>query len=279
MKTIVLMAIHNGFVAHEPKPRTVIVGQQTFTTSLNGAQNLFPIGEGLVVISCNGPMMKGMGAWGYADQTELIGLTRRAMNDPSIKGTMILGDTPGGTMAGTGDWYDEIAMHNSVKPIMWYGQDMTASAGMYAASATRKVFGNAGGIFGSVGVRTELVDASAFYEKMGVKIVPVVTGEYKAAGDESQKLTPQVEAYYQDMIDVMGEQMFAAVAKGRGISVKSVRDQQAKCFIGAQAKEQSLVDTICSLDEAIGALAKETRKGDKGRTNTARAILELASAK
>ncbi len=273
------MLLYRGYLALEPKARTFSVLGKSFTQSFGdeggSSSGIFDCGEGLCVIPVFGAMIKGAGSWGYADQSEISHYVRAAKNDPSIKGTMMLFDTPGGTVAGTGDLHDEIKAHDSVKPIMSYAQDLIASAGVYAAVGSRKIFANAGVTAGSVGTKLELVDASAFYEKMGVKFHDITTGAFKNAGSDAKPLTDDEKAYFQELIDDLGDQFFKAVAEGRGKSVKSIKEMEAKVFVGQKAVDQGLIDAIMSLDGAMSVLAKEARKMDKARNSTARAQLQL----
>lgn len=286
MKTqFVPMALYRGYLAMEPKPRKFAVGKKTFIHSFHtqamgsdgngGANGIYICEDGLCVIPVFGPMYKGGGGWGYADQSEISSYVRTAKNDPSIKGTMMLFDTPGGSVAGTGDLHDEIKAHSEAKPLMSYAQDLMASAGMYAAAPSRKIFANAGATVGSVGTRLELMDASALYEKMGVKFHDITTGEFKNAGTDSKPLSADDEAYFQELIDDLGQQFFEAVASGRGKSVKSIKEMEAKVFVGQKAVDQGLVDAIMSLDAAMSVLAKAAKSADKSRNQNARAQLAL----
>ncbi len=279
MKNFVAMNLFHGYLALEPKPRKFIVNGKVFATmgdEGNSPSGIFDAGEGLAIIPILGPMMKGAGSHGYADHVEIGAFVAQARKDPSIKGTMLLFDTPGGTCAGCADAHAEIEAHAGEKPLYSYCWDLCASAGMYLAAPAKKIFANQGAMVGSVGTKLELMDASAMYEKMGIKFTDITTGAFKAAGSDAHPLTPEEKDYFQGLIDDLGDQFVNAVAKGRGKSAKSIREMEAKVYIGAKAQEQGLVDGIISLDSAMSLLAKESRRADKSRNANARALVELS---
>ncbi len=187
----------------------------------------------------------------------------------------MLVDSPGGTCAGCADLHLEASALASEKPLYAYAWDLMASAGVYAAASAKKIFSNQGAMVGSVGTRLELMEASAMYERIGIKFTDIVTGKFKAAGSDSKPLTEEDEAYFQSLIDDLGNQFIDAVASGRGISAKTIRAMEAKVYIGEKAHEMGLTDGVMSLDSAMADLAKASRRSDKARNANARAVLAL----
>lgn len=224
----------------------------------------------IAVVPVMGPLMKG---WGYPDQSELRSLMRALKDDSSIHGVMKVFDSPGGSVAGTSDYADDLGALSASKPCVAYCEDMCASAAYWAASQCSKVYANSTALVGSIGVISFLTDASEYYKSIGVKEIPLVTGKFKAAGDPSQPATPEIVEYMQDKIDSIYDCFVSAVNKGRGISGAKIRAMEAAVFVGQAAVEQGLVDEICTMDKAFAALTRMVNKQSKG--SNAKATLSL----
>lgn len=226
--------------------------------------------NGIAIVPCSGPMMKGGGYRGYADQSELASIMQSLASDSSIKGCLKIFDTPGGSVAGTADYGDSIAAFTASKPCIGYAQDMCCSAGMWAASQCSKLFSNSSAMIGSIGVISWLTDATKMYEEAGIKDIPIMTGKYKAAGDPSQPATPEIVDYMQSTIDDLYDQFLSAVNKGRGIPKANIKSMEAAVFVGEKAVKNGLIDGICSIDDAYNMVSKMANRS----TKNARAMME-----
>lgn len=214
--------------------------------------------DGIAVVPVMSPMMKGSRY--YSDQSKLTALMQELKADSSVKGVLNVFDSPGGSVAGTSDYGDSIADLSISKPCIAYCQDMCASAAYWAASQCSKVFSNSTALVGSIGVISALVDASKLYEDMGVKVIPLVTGKFKGAGDESQPATAETVDYMQGIVDDLYEPFLSAVNKGRGISKTAIKGMEAAVFIGQKAVDNGLVDKICTLEEAFNTVSRMANK-------------------
>lgn len=254
----------------KPRERKIVIESQTLTIGMNSGYTVAP--GGIALVNVVGPMFKGYGAYGYADQSALRADIRNAANDPNVSGIMLLIDSPGGSVAGTSDLAAEIKAADAIKPVFAYIEDMGASAAYWTAASARQVYSN-GGMVGSIGVVTAIADSSKLYEAAGVKIIPIVTGSMKAVGMEGTPVTPEQVAYVQSMIDVIFNSFVDAVSKGRGVRGETVRKMEAKVFVGEQAVENKLIDGVMSFDKAFALLGKTVK--NTGSTRRAKAALEM----
>lgn len=227
---------------------------------------------GIAIIGVFGPMYKGYGAYGYADQSQIRGTVRQAANDPNVNGIMLLIDSPGGSVSGTPDLYSDVATASASKPVVAYIEDCGCSAAYWTAAGAGQIYSN-GGMVGSVGVVTALVDSSKYFEAAGIKVIPIVTGEMKAVGMDGTPVTPQQVAYVQDMIDSIYDDFVNAVAKSRGIRGETVRKMEAKVFYGQAAVDAKLIDAVMPFDKALANLTKAAKK--PGSNNRAKAMIAI----
>lgn len=258
-------------LTEEKRVRKLAIDGQVVSLSLNSGYAVAP--NGIAIVSIMGPMFKGAGPWGYADQSELRGTIRQAANDPNISGIMLLIDSPGGSVAGTSDLAAEIAAADKIKPVVSYIEDCGCSAAYWTAASAREIYSN-GGIVGSIGVVTAIVDSSKYFENAGVKVIPIVTGEMKAIGMEGVPVAPEQVAYMQELIDAMYGEFVQSVASGRGLRAEAIRKMEAKVFVGNAAVENKLIDGVVSFDKAMGILGKMAKSA--GGNKRAKAIQMLA---
>ncbi len=238
----------------------------------------YAVVNGIAVVPCSGPMYKGAGSWGYADQSELSAIMNSLTADSSIKGVLKIFDTPGGSVAGTSDYGDSIAACDAVKPCVGYAEDMCCSAGYWAGAQCRKLFCNQSAFVGSIGVISWLTDASKYYEEMGIKEIPITTGKFKTAGDPSQPATPEIVDYMQSSIDDLYSHFVDAVNKGRGISKANIKAMEAAVFVGEKAVSNGLVDGVCSLDDCFNLVSKMASKGGISKTKSELALIDIELA-
>lgn len=254
----------------EKQPRKISIDGATLLVDMNGGYAV--TAGGMAVIGVTGPMYKGYGCYGWADQSELRSCVREAASDPNVGGIMMIIDSPGGSVAGTSDLAAEIRAASSAKPTLAYCEDCACSAAYWTAASCNMVYSN-GGMVGSIGVVTALVDSSKYFENAGIKVIPIVTGKMKGVGMEGVPITPEQVQYIQDLIDTMYSDFVNAVSTARGMRAETVRKMEAKVFMGQQAVDNKLIDGVCSIDKAAAILAKEMKS--TGGNRRAKALLQI----
>ena len=233
---------------------------------------------GIAIIPVRGPINRGEGYYGETDIYDVMKFADMARVDPSVSAALFVFDTPGGTASGCAAAAESIAMLSAVKPTFGYSFGC-CSAGYYMASQIRKgnMYSSPDAMNGSIGTTTELVDASKHYESMGVTVHTIDTGTYKNVGNESQPVTPEGKAYVQGLINDLFSGFVKSVASGRKMSQQSVKDLEAKVFIGAKGIDAGLIDGVCSMGEIMQNVSKVASKAS-GKTNAMRSR-ELLMAK
>lgn len=232
--------------------------------------------DGVATIPISGPLIKdGFESWGEVDPMKVAQFAQRAASDAVIKSVLIKIDSPGGTVAGTQSAGDAIAALASKKKTYAYIDDAGYSAAYWLVAQTNKVYMNATGGAGSIGVRTALIDASKMFADMGVVFHPINTGKFKNVGDYTQPVTDDAKAYVQAEIDILFDAFVDAVASGRKLAKKAIREMEARIYTGQKAVDAGLVDAILPIETVYGMLAKEAKRG----VMNSRAAASLALAR
>jgi len=210
--------------------------------------SIFFIEDSIIIIE-----VKGM----IIESGEIIKQLHYAKDENSIKAVVLRIDTPGGVVGPTQEIYEEIIKLKKIKPIIVSMGSVAASGGYYIAAPATIIFANPGTITGSIGVLMKLANFEKLLNKIGINSLVLKSGEYKDAGSPFRPLTKADKKILQGIIGSMYEQFVAAVADGRNIPIKNVREfADGRIFTGEQAKELKLVDKLGNLQDSIDEAAK-----------------------
>ncbi|MCP4304728.1 MAG: S49 family peptidase [bacterium] len=194
---------------------------------------------------------------------------RAALQDEDIRAILLDFDTPGGSVHQVQEMADEIHAARSVKPIIAQISIQAASAGYWLASAAAEINISPSAEAGSIGALAMHIDKSQANEKIGIRPTYITAGRFKAEGNPNEPLsdaalehmTQRVEGYYQTFL--------AAVARGRGTGVETVRAEygQGRIYGAVQALGAGMVDRISTMDQTLARL-RQTLPGPKPKRNS-----------
>lgn len=193
-----------------------------------------------------------IGSWG--DITDAI---TEATLDPTVRGVLVVIDSPGGSVAGAAELSDAVAALSARKPVVAFIEDLGSGTSVWFASQARKVFANsANAVTGGVGVSMGIYDRSKAAEKDGVTPVMIRTGELKGAGFPGSTVTEKQVAMWQNVLNSSFDLMATTIRRARpGItSTQWTTIAEGGVFSARRAIELGLVDKVCSYDQALEEL-------------------------
>lgn len=256
----------------------------------------YEIVDGVAVVPINGVLLKGGGFWawlfGGTSTIEVGRIFGEAISDDTVKGVILLIDSPGGMVDGTAILAQSIFEARGKKPIVSLASGMMASAAYWIGSAADKVFvADDTTQVGSIGVVITHVDYSKFEDRIGIKTTEITAGKYKRIASDAEPLSAEGRQYLQDMADYYYSIFTDQVVSNRGLSMPTPpqepesRDEAAvnmfdaemvvygrnlyarldqfangRLFIGSQGIKAGLVDGVASLP----AIIKEMLGGVSG---------------
>jgi signal peptide peptidase SppA len=228
-----------------------------FAKAADSSTQLDRIGP-VAVIEVRGTLVQRTGTLQpYSGMTGYDGLREqldRALHDPNVQAIAFDIDSPGGEVAGCFDLVDAIYEARGLKP-MWAILDECAYSAAYAiASACDTITVPRTGGAGSVGVITMHADFSRAIANAGINVSVIAHGAEKGDGMAELPLSGTARATIQAQIDALGELFVETVARNRSLAPGKVRALQAGTFLGAQAVEIGLVDSLAPPDQALSAL-------------------------
>ena len=173
-----------------------------------------------------------------------------------VGAVVIDGDTPGGSVAGVPELAEKIFKARGTKPIVFVGNTWLASAGYWIASAGDEIVVTPSGEVGSIGVWSMHVDLSKAMEDFGEKVTLISAGKYKTEFNPYEPLGKEAKAYEQEVVDRYYGQFVDAVARGRNVTARTVRNGFGEGrMVGAKnAVAEGMADRVATLDQTIQRL-------------------------
>jgi len=224
-------------------------------------ESLTSLGERVGVVEVRGVI---------ADSDEIVDALKDFERTSSIKAVVVRIESPGGGVAPSQEIYQAIRKLREAKPVIASLGGVAASGGYYIASACDAVVANPGTITGSIGVIIELGNVEGLLQKLGIQAEILKAGTYKDMGSPVRPLTREERRLFQDMIDSVHAQFVGAVAEGRGMDLRKVRElADGRIFSGEQAQAVGLVDALGGLQDAVAMAAD--RGGMVGEPRVSRA--------
>jgi protease-4 len=196
----------------------------------------------------------------YQQATEVYWQLKAASEDKTVKGVIVRVDSPGGTLSGSDQIYNEIRdfRKEKKKPVVAFMQGVAASGGYYTSVACEKIIAEPTTITGSIGViMGYLVLQQLLEEKLGIQPIVVKAGEKKDWPSSFKVPTEEQLQYMQTrIIDPAYERFIDVVVDGRKeLTEKDVRRlADGSIYWADEAVKEKLIDEIGYLSDAINKM-------------------------
>ena len=205
---------------------------------------------GLLVKRISGDFLSG----GPTTYAEIENDFMDAVTDPSIRGILMVVDSPGGECVGCFELADLIHSQRGTKPIVAVADGDAFSAAYALASSADELWVTKTGGVGSVGVWMLHVDQSKWNEKAGIKPTYIFAGAHKVDGNPHEPLGKDAMAALQGEVDRIHGMFVDTVARNRGMSAKVVRGTEARLFMGQDGVAVGFADEVGGLNDALASL-------------------------
>jgi signal peptide peptidase SppA len=195
-----------------------------------------------------------------------------ALDDKDVTAIVLDIDSPGGAAALIPEFAAVIRAARGEKPIVAVANHMAASAAYWLGAQAGEFVLTPSGEVGSVGVLAAHDDISAMQEKLGVKTTLVSAGKFKTEMNPFEPLSDEARAEIQRRVDEVYTVFLADVAKGRRVSVDTVRTDfgQGRMVTAQAALAAGMVDRVETFDAAIARLSRpEMQQGAAAQTYVA----------
>ncbi|QCJ47687.1 MULTISPECIES: signal peptide peptidase SppA [Haloprofundus] len=163
-------------------------------------------------------------------------------------------NTPGGEVVPSDDIRNAAVDFDG--PTVAYATDTCASGGYWIASGCDELWAREASIVGSIGVIGSSVNVHELAEQLGVSYERFAAGKYKDAGVALKELSDDERAYLQGIVDRLYDHFVERVAEGREMDPETIRETEARVYIGTDAHELGLVDELGTRDDVEDRLSE-----------------------
>lgn len=181
---------------------------------------------------------------------------KKAAEDKLVKGVILRLDTPGGEVTASDIVYHEILNFKKRTgiPVLALMMGLTASGGYYIASACDYLIAHPSTLTGSIGVISLFPNLEGLFEKVGIQVQVIKSGDLKDSGSVFREMTPEernvflkiVQEYHQNFQDVVYENRKDVLSLE---DLKKMAD--GRVLTASQALEAKLIDEIGYFDKAL----------------------------
>jgi signal peptide peptidase SppA len=178
---------------------------------------------------------------------------RAALADPSVSQIVLHVDSPGGETDGITELAAELYEARARKPIVSFVDSMAASAGYWLASQASEVIVTPSGSVGSIGVFALHLDRSRALDADGITPTFVQAGKFKTEESPLHPLSDDARAEVQARVAAFYAMFTRDVARGRGVSVETVRTRfgEGRMVLARDAVKLGMADEVATRDRAM----------------------------
>lgn len=224
-------------------------------------------GPRIALIVGEGEITRGSGTSAFGEQSGIVSgpfikQLRDAADDSTIKGAIIRVDSPGGDGIASDDILHEAKNLSAKKPVVISMGDLAASGGYFISMTGDPIVAYPNTLTGSIGVIFARLNLRGLYDKFGVEKELMTRGKYADLDSDYAQLTDDEKAKLRGQIDDFYKGFVSRVAAGRKRPYGQIEElAQGRVWLGAQAKNNGLVDELGGLDKAIELVKKRAKIG------------------
>ncbi len=170
---------------------------------------------------------------------EAMDAIEEARRNPAVHTVLLDIDSPGGTVNGTPELASAMRSLAAEKHTYAYTAGQACSAAYWLASQCDAIYAAPSARVGSIGVILPLLDASALFQKSGLRMDVIAAGKYKGAGVPGTSLSDEQRELLQQQVNETWQAFRSAVTSRRSIAAE---DMEGQTFSGTLAVERGLAD-------------------------------------
>jgi protease IV len=230
-------------------------------------------GDHIALLAAEGDILRGrsddlFGGGTAIASNSMAQTIRQLRKDKSVKGVIFRVDSPGGDAVASDEILHEMKLLSADKPLVISMSDYAASGGYFISMTGDQIVAYPNTITGSIGVIYGKFTLKELYDKLGIQKELLQRGknadidsDYRTLSDAGrQKLHEGIVSTYHSFV--------SKVASARKKSYDQIDPiAQGRVWMGAQAKENGLVDELGGLDKAVALIRKRAKLPADGDVN------------
>jgi protease-4 len=246
-------------------------------------------GDRIAVLVGEGDIIQGQPDNSFAQQQVISSgrfakVVRQVRSDSSIKGVILRINSPGGDSVASDLILHELKLLSAAKPLVVSMSDVAASGGYFMAVTGDPIIAYPNTITGSIGVLYIRPNVRGLYDKLGIQADALTRGKLADIDSEYQPLSDAARQKLHESIEATYHSFVTKVAGARRKTYNQIDPiAQGRVWMGAQAHQNGLVDSLGGFDQAIAEIRKKAHLSAAGETNLVmfpprRSLLDLLAS-
>ncbi len=230
-------------------------------------------GDRIAVLVGDGEIVQGDSSNTFSNQTEIADqsfarVIRQVRNDSGVKGVILRVNSPGGDSLASDVILHELKLLSAAKPTVISMSDVAASGGYYISMTGDPVISYPDTITGSIGVLYTRPVIHGLLDKLGIQTDLLSRGKLAEMDAVSEPLSDAAKQKLHESIESTYKLFVTKVASARRKAYDQIDPlAQGRVWMGAQARQNGLVDQLGGLDEAIAMVRQKAHLSPAGATN------------
>jgi protease-4 len=185
-----------------------------------------------------------------------------------VKAIILRVDSPGGAGLGCDYVRREVARAKAKKPVIVSMSDVAASGGYWVSMDATAIVAQPTTSTGSIGIYTVVPSLGGLYDKLALNNETFKVGEHADMLIAARKFTDEEAKQWDTDLFASYNRFVSLAAEGRKMDNEKMQElAQGRTWLGAQAKENGLVDELGGFPAAI-KLAREKANIPAGETTS-----------
>lgn len=182
----------------------------------------------------------------------LIKALRKAADDSEVKAIIMRVDSPGGAGLGCDYVRREVERARAKKPVIVSMSDVAASGGYWVSMDASAIVAQPTTATGSIGIYTVVPNLGGLYDKLGLNNETFKVGEHADMLIAARRFTEAEAKQWDTDLFASYNRFVSLAAAGRKMEDDKMQElAQGRTWMGAQAKENGLVDELGGFPAAI----------------------------
>lgn len=213
------------------------------------------------VIQDTGESMFGTESYNHTEMMKQLEMIKK---DDSIKGLLLVVNSPGGGVYESAEIHDKLEeIKHAGKKIYVSMKNVAASGGYYISTPADKIFASRETLTGSLGVIMESMNYKELADKYGVKFNVIKSGAHKDIMSPTKDMDASERKILQTLVDESYSQFVKVISDGRHMSKAEVKKlADGRVYSGLQGKNNGLVDELGLEEDALKALKKDIKSNN-----------------
>ncbi len=189
---------------------------------------------------------------GYASSEQLASAIEALNGREDVASVLFIVNSPGGSVVATREVYG--AVDSLSKPSVSYFREVAASGAYYVSSGTDYIITDPDAMTGSIGVIATFTEMEGLFDKLGINVTAVKSGQYKDIGSPYRNMTDDEKAIMQAMVDEVYQEFRGIVVKNRGDRLNQAKFNEVadgRILSGRQAVAVGLADQVGTKKDAL----------------------------